>query len=387
MSIYERFGVRPLINASGYVTRMSGSLMLPEVVEAMAEASRSYVSMAELERAASEVIARHTGSEAGYVTSGAAAGLTLAAAACLAGDDPDRMNRLPDTTGMPDEIIIPGPHRDSYDRCLRSAGAKIVIAGTLESCSLDDIRSAISEDSVAIALFSEHEHRDLPPGDVIDIAHQYDLPVIIDAAIALPPPENLRRFIDLGADLVIYSAGKAMYGPQTAGFVAGKQRFIDSIARQHQDLAAYDGRWDLSNPLGSPGHGIGRGMKAGKEEIVGALVALEMFASRDHAAELAAQHDGATLVADRLEGRPGISLEVGHHQTPGVFVRAGVDPKIVGKTAMEIADALLATEPRVAVAAGMFGDVDHFRIGFAALKPGEAEIIADKLDDVLGRVD
>lgn len=387
MSVYERCGVRPLINASGYVTRMSGSLMLPEVVEAMAEASRTFVSMAELERAAGEIIAQHTGAESGYVTSGAAAGLTLAAAAVLAGDDPERMNRLPDTNAIPNQIIIPGPHRDSYDRCLRSAGAQIVVAGTLDACTLDDMRSRFSDVTVAVALFSEYERPDLPLGDVIDLAHEHDLPVIVDAAIALPPPENLRRFVDLGADLVIFSAGKAMRGPQTAGFVAGKQRFIDSIARQHQDLAAYDDRWDLSDPLGSPGHGIGRGMKAGKEEIVGALVALEMFAERDHEAELAAQHDGATLIADRLEGRPGIALEVGHHQTPGVYVRARVDPGIVGKSAMDIAGELLDTEPRIAVAAGMFGDVDHFRIGFAALQPGEAEIIATKLDQILPQLD
>ena len=383
MSIYDRFGVSPVINASGYVTRMSGSLMLPEVVEAMVDASKVFVSMAELERAASKTIATHTGAEAGYVTSGAAAGLTLAAAACLASNSPSLMNKLPDTADMPNQIIIPGPHRDSYDRCLRSAGAQIVIAGTLDSCSTADIRAAVSGDTVAVMVFSEYESSNLPLGDVIEAAHNHDLPVIVDAAIALPPPENLRRFVDLGADLVIFSAGKAMRGPQTAGFVAGKEHFIDSIARQHQDMAAFDGEWDLANPFGSPGHGIGRGMKAGKEEIIGALVALEAFAERDHEAELAAQHDGATLVADRLEGLPGITLEVGHHQTPGVYVKAWVDPEIVGKSAIEIADEFLNTEPRIAVAAGVFGETDDFRIGFAVLQPGEAEIIARKIDDIL----
>lgn len=385
MGIYERFGVKPVINASGYVTRMSGSIMLPVVVEAMVKASREFVSMAELEQAASAVIARHTGAEAGYVTSGAAAGLTLAAAACLTGLDRERMNRLPDTSRMPDQIVIPGTHRDSYDRCLRSAGARLRIAGSLGRCTPDDLALAIGGDTVAVAFFSAHESDELSLEDVVAIAHINDVPLIVDAAIALPPPENLRRFTESGADLVVFSAGKALRGPQTAGFVAGRADLIESIALQHQDLAAYAGYWDLSTDYGSPGHGIGRGMKAGKEEIIGTLVALEAFIDRDLDRERALQEHGMRLVADTIREIPGLDVETGYHQTPGFFVQARVDPTVIGMTAVDIAERLMADEPRVAVAVGMFGDIDHLRVGFATLGEGEAEIVAERLWEVLRR--
>lgn len=143
------------------------------------------------------------------------------------------------------------------------------------------------------------------------------MPVIVDAAIALPPPENLLRFVAEGADLVAYSAGKDLRGPQAAGFLAGRADLIASVALQHQDFAANDGTWDTHAPLLSPGHDLGRPMKVGKEEIVGALVALRQYPGRDHARELAEQEAGARWLADQLAAFPGVATEVGRHQTPG----------------------------------------------------------------------
>jgi D-glucosaminate-6-phosphate ammonia-lyase len=216
MGIYEEFGVAPLINASDYVTRHGAAPMLPEVVAAMAEAARSSVAIAELEDAAGRAIAEATGAESGYVTAGSAAALALAAAACLAGTDRQRINRLPDATGLPDAIVIPGPHRDSYDRCFRIAGARIVTAGTPERCTPADLAAAIDDRTVAIGWFSDYEAA-LPLPPVVAVARERGVPTIVDAAIALPPPENLRRFIAEGADLIAYSAGKDLRRPDRLG--------------------------------------------------------------------------------------------------------------------------------------------------------------------------
>lgn len=171
VGIYEQFGVVPLINASGYVTCYGAAPMLPEVVAAMAEAARSSVAIAELEEAAGRAIAEATGAESGYVTAGSAAALTLAVAACLAGTDRQCINRLPDATGLPDVIVIPGPHRDSYDRCFRVAGARIVTAGTPERCTPADLAAAIDSRAAAIGWFSDYEAA-LPLPPVVAVARE-----------------------------------------------------------------------------------------------------------------------------------------------------------------------------------------------------------------------
>jgi D-glucosaminate-6-phosphate ammonia-lyase len=385
MGIYEELEVTPIINACGYVTRFSGSLMLPKVVEAMVEASKVYVSIAELQEAAGSIIAEYTGAESGYVTSGAAAGLTLAAAACIAGTDRDRIARLPGTGDLPNEIVIPGPHRDSYDRCFRLSGARIVMAGSPAHCSADDLAATLSERTAAVAWFSAYEPASLSLADVVRIAHAADTKVIVDAAVALPPPENLRRFVETGADLVSFSGGKDLRGPQTSGFLAGSRELMQSVALQHQDFAAYNGTWDPESEYLGPGHGIGRPMKVGKEELAGLLVALRLYVERDHAAEDDQQSAGARLVASRLQGITGITVETGRSHTPGHFVRVTLDANAGGPTARQIAAELASGKPRIMVAPAFFNEDREFTIGFATLQPGEAEIIADRVVEVFAR--
>lgn len=383
MGIYETLEVTPIIDASGYVTRFSGSLMLPEVAEAMVEASRAYVSIAELQQAAGAVIADQTGAEAGYVTSGAAAGLTLAAAACIAGSDRDAIARLPDTGDLPSDIVIPGPHRDSYDRCFRLAGARIVMAGTPDACSAEDLEQALGAQSVAVAWFSAYEDTSLSLAEVVRIAHATGKRVIVDAAVALPPPANLRRFIDTGADLVSFSGGKDLRGPQTSGFLAGNARLIDSVALQHQDFTAYNGTWDASSEYLGPGHGIGRPMKVGKEEIAGLVVALQCYTERDHEEEDRLQRDAARMVANHLSGIPGISIETGWSHTPGHFVRVTIDKEVTGHSAAAIAEQLATGKPRIMVAPAFFNEERVFSIGFNTLQPGEADIVASRVREIL----
>jgi L-seryl-tRNA(Ser) seleniumtransferase len=230
MNIYERRGVRTLINAKGPATRLSGGVMRPEVTAAMAEAAGHCVDMAELEAHASQVIARLTGAEAGYVASGAAACLLLATAACVTGLEPGRMARLPDTAGMRDEVIVVRSQRNFYDHAIRAAGIRLVEVGLPDRYSGAGVRDAeaweiadaITDRTAAIFYVADSAARP-PLREVVAAAHAAGIPVIVDAAAQLPPQSNLRRFIEQGADLVAFSGGKAINGPQATGILCGKR--------------------------------------------------------------------------------------------------------------------------------------------------------------------
>ncbi len=320
MTIYDRFGVRSRINAAGLLTRLGGSLMPAEVLDAMRQAAASFVDLTELQAAASTVIARHTGAEAGLVTSGAAAGLTLGAAACLAGLDTGRMDRLPETDDLPNEIVMCRTHRTSYDHAIRAASARIREVGFndratgagVRDVEVWELEAAITPRVVAVAYMATPESQP-PLAEVTAMAHRHRLPVLVDAAAQLPPAENLRRFIADGADLAVFSGGKAIRGPQGTGILCGRRDLVASAALQQLDMDVRPETWrppDLyrrqETLRGIPHHGIGRGFKVGKEEIVGLLVALERFATLDHAAEQARQEALLVAIRNRLADSPHI---------------------------------------------------------------------------------
>lgn len=291
VSAYEKLGLTPIINAAGTLTRLGGSVMLPEVRDAMQEAANDLVPIDQLQAVASKIIAEACGSEAGYITSGASAGLTLATAACMVGLDIAMMDRLPFQTGGKNEVIICRPHRNSYDHAYRAAGAALVEVGMsdrytgvgVRETEIWEIDAAITERTAAIAYTaSAFSYPALKA--VCDLARKRGVPVIVDAAGQLPPPSNLKRFIAEGADLVSFSGGKALRGPQGTGVLAGRQDLIASVALQQLDM---DVTFELWNPpaqlipkdalVGAPRHGIGRGYKVAKEQIVGLIVALRLF--------------------------------------------------------------------------------------------------------------
>lgn len=298
MSVYEQLGVRTIINAKGPATRLSGGMMRPEVVQAMVEASQSCVDMAELQAAASREIAVATGAEAGYVASGAAACLLLATAACVAGLDPGKMARLPDTTGMKNEVIMVRSQRNFYDHAVRAAGVRIIEVGLPDRYAGAGVRDAEAweiedaiNDNTAAVFYVVDAYAQPPLVEVVRVAHARGVPVIVDAAAQLPPQENLKRFISEGADLVAFSGGKALGGPQASGFLCGKRDLIMSAALQHLDLDMFSDSWepprgliDKSRLRGMPQHGIGRTCKVGKEEIIGLLTALRLFIEEGDAA-------------------------------------------------------------------------------------------------------
>jgi D-glucosaminate-6-phosphate ammonia-lyase len=301
MSIYARFGVRTVINACGTVTRLSGGRMHPEVTAAMVAASGECVDMIELQAAACRVIARVTGAQAGIVTAGASAGILLGAAACLAGLDPARMNRLPEVPDGRNEFIVVRSQRNMYDRALTVAGGRIVEVGIPDRYSGPGVRDAASwEIAAAITrntagIYYLAHPQSLPPlSDVAAVAHEHNIPLLVDAAGQLPPADNLRRFLAQDADLVAFSGGKAIGGPQASGILCGRADLIGSALLQMLDLDVFPDLWRAPTEFallrqlpGLPHHGVGRSCKVGKEAIIGLLVALERFAAGDEAAQRA----------------------------------------------------------------------------------------------------
>ncbi len=361
-NIYERLGVAPIINACGPNTRLSGGLMAPEVAEAMMEASQHCVDVVELQARASQLIAEATGAEAGLVTSGAAAGVLLGLAACMTGLDPDKMNRLPDASGMKSEVVVPRSHRNFYDRAARALGARVIevglpdrFAGTgVRDVEAWEIAAAITERTAAVYYLAKpHALPRLP--DVVAVAGAKDVPVVVDAAAELPPKENLRRFLAEGAALVAFSGGKAIGGPQASGILAGRRDLIAAAALQLLDLDVFMEQFnpppafiDKRALPGLPQHGIGRPCKVGKEEIVGLLTALRLFVA-DKGAR--AERWGAISAALRsaLEAVPGLLVGAsGDARQSGIpYVTVRLARRNDGLDAMALVARLEAGTPSV----------------------------------------
>lgn len=312
---YAALGVRRRINAAGALTRLGGAVMASEVVEAMAAASRASVDIGELQDAASARIAQATGAEAGLVTTGAAAALTLAAAAAIARWDVAKMAALPHADSFPHDILIPRTHRTGYAHAIAASGARLIDIGHndrgtgagVRGLEAWEIEAALSPSVVAMA-FSVN------PGSIADLpvaiaaCKANGIALIVDAAAQLPPRENLKRFIAMGVDLVVFSGGKALGGPQASGILAGRRELVASALLQQLDMDVTPQTWsppklvDRTNLRGVPHHGIGRGFKAGKEEIVGLLVALDRFVKADDKATNAALESRLRAIAGSLNG-------------------------------------------------------------------------------------
>ena len=398
MGVYEDLGVRPVINAAGPLTRLSGMPLEPEVAAAMAEAAQRCVPVEDLQEAAGRYLAEVTGAEAGYVTTGAAAGLALGAAACIAGLDVAKMDRLPDTTGLRNEIIVQRAHLTAYTHALRLSGARLVEVGYMGYPGQGitwpwQIEAAIGPQTAAIAFSHGIAAGSIPLEEVVAIGRRHDLPVIVDAAGGVPPIENLRRFIASGASLVAFSGGKAIGGPQASGILVGRADLIASVALQHQDMDVYPATWAwrdryLASGIlpGPPHHGLGRPMKVGKEEIVGLVVALRRFLARDHAAEWREQAARLTSVVESLAGLPGVRATLlDDPQATRPYPQAAIylDEALLGRSAEDIVNELLAGEPRVAVSQNLLHDRALALIA-TALREEEEVALALRLRAVLG---
>jgi L-seryl-tRNA(Ser) seleniumtransferase len=398
VDIYDRLGVRKRINAAGLLTRLGGSLMPDEVLDAMQEAARHFVDIAELQARASAVIAGCTGAEAGYVTSGAAAALTLATAACLTGLDPARMERLPETDGMPNEVLMCRTHRTGYDHAIRAAGARIREVGFndrgagagVRGVEAWEIEAAIGPSVAAIA-YTVTPARDPALSTVVAVARRHGRPVIVDAAAALPPVENLRRFIAEGADLVAFSGGKAIRGPQSTGILCGRRELIAAAALQQLDMDVAPETWDPPASLiprerlrGIPHHGLGRGFKVGKEEIAGLIVALERFVRGDVARELERAEGTLAAIAERLSSLPHVGLRLRTAAETGRFpaLDLTVDESGLGRSASAISLALQRGEPPIHLGERRASE-GTLVVHPEGLRDGDGPVVAERLAAVL----
>lgn len=371
MNVYKQFGVEPIINASGTVTRLGGALMSPEVVQAFKEAAQVSVSLDQLQAAASRHVAKLTDTEAGLITAGCAASLTLGTAAMLAGMDLKRMEALPHATDFPNEIIIAREHRSGYDHSIRAAGAKLVEVGFNEIVSNAGVRrteaweyeNAIGP-NVAGIVYVHGPHSSPPLKDVVEVAHRYKLPVLVDAAGELPPRENLKLIPGRGADLVAFSGGKGIRGPQSTGILCGRTELIQSAALQMLDMDDHFGLWDppanfidKSKLPGIPRHGIGRGFKVSKEEIIALLTALDLFVSGNQDDLVSQQQQMLMKINNALENHPVdcvLQESPDSERSPILFLR--IDENESANNAFEICRRLREGTPSVHVGHGRLSE-------------------------------
>jgi L-seryl-tRNA(Ser) seleniumtransferase len=372
MNPYRRLGVTPLINAAGSLTILGGSIMHPQVTDAMAAASRYYVDIRELQEAAGRRAAELVGAEAAHVCACSSAGISLMAAACMAGSDPAKIARLPDSSGMKNQFVVHKVHRNRFDHALHVAGGRFV---EIETCATA-LAGALSEQVAALyytyAWYNKGEA--LPLSEAAGIAHEAGVPVIVDAAAQVPPVENLSRFLEGGADMVVFSGGKAMRGPQTSAVILGSSDLIRACAMNASPNTAC----------------IGRGMKIGKEEIMGLVRTIELYVTRDHSADDVMWEQMASYLIESLLALDGVQAVRKLPGGPGglaPFVAVWWDEDRLGISLAQAAEALDQGRPRIAVRLvdASFPDVEwpQMFIHPHTLKRGEEIVVARRLAEVL----
>lgn len=373
--IYRSIGVRPLINCRGTLTVIGGSTELPEVRAAKDIANQQYVQVDELAEAVGKRLSELTGAEWGMVSSGCAAAISHATAACIAGGNPDLHVRFPNLAGFAkDEVIIPGHSRNVYDAAVRAVGVKII-----EVESKAELESAIGPRTAMIYIFAGPRADEGPPSfdEVVAVARERNIPVMVDAAaeILTIPSVHLKR----GATLVGYSGGKCIRGPQSAGMLLGRKDLVKAA-------------WVHS----APHHGYSRAMKLGREETIGMLMAVEMWVKRDHEKEWKQWVERLNHIADRAKKVSGVTTSIREPQglsnrTPSLSIRW--DAAKLGITGQEVSDILYNTEPRVALGGAgggggrrggnSEGGDTGISITAYMMQAGEEKIVADRVHAIL----
>lgn len=366
---FKELGVRPFINAAGTFTTLTASLMWPEVMEAMNYASKQFVPLNDLQDAVGKRLAEMIGCEAVMVTSGAAAALTVGTAACVAGKNPDWIKRIPDLegTGMKSEVIIQKSHRYGYDHAVRNCGIKMIEVETAE-----ELERAVSDKTAMMLFFNDADPRGkIKIADFIALGKKHNIPTFNDAAADVPPTENLSKYTKMGFDLVTFSGGKGLRGPQSAGLLLGRRDLIEAA------------RLNCSPNSDS----IGRGMKVNKEEIVGMMVAVEMYLKRDAAAEWKEWERRAKLITDSVAKVSTMKAEV--HVPPIAnhvpTVRLSWEKAALKLTADEIRKRLKDGNPSIEIAPGNSpakAETQQIGVGIWQMQPGEAEVVAKRLREV-----
>src|SRR5687767_11916887 len=358
---FREMGVRPFINAAGTYTAMTSSLMQPETVEAIRYAAEHYVMLDELHDRVGERIAALARCEAAMVTSGAAAALTLGTAAVLTGTDRQKIVSLPNLSGMKSEVIIQKSHRFGYDHAVRNCGVRMVEVGTR-----DDLERAINERTAMMVFYNANNNVGLiKDEEFAQLGKRHGIPTLNDAAADVPPVDNLWKYTKMGFDLVAFSGGKGLRGPQSAGLLIGRKDLI-AAARMN------------ASPNGNT---IGRGLKVNKEEMVGMLAALELYLEKDHEKERREFDKRAETIRSAAAAVPGVTAEVFVPEVANhvPHVRVSWDAAARGLTASDAVRALKDGEPSI----GTRSERGALVFGVWMMRPGEDKVVAKRLRQVL----
>jgi len=360
--VYKELGVHPLLNAAGTYTALGGSCMRPEVVEAMAAAAKQFVPLLDLQGAVGRKIATLIGCEAAMVTSGAASALTLGTAACVAGKDAEKIRRLPETTDMKNEVIIQKAHRYGYDHAVRNVGVKMIEVETKA-----ELEKAVNARTAMMLFYNDFDELGkIKVEEFVKLGKKLGIPTFNDAAAEVPPVENLTRYLKMGYDLVTFSGGKGLRGPQNAGLLLGRKDLLEAAA-QH------------NNPHTDT---IGRTNKVGKEELVGMWAALELYFKQDHAAIWREWEKRIDVLANEATALKGIKVEkfvppLANH-TP--HIRLTWDAAVLGYTPADIAKRLREGDPRIEIRPLL---KDGIELSVWMLEEGQEKIVARRLGEVL----
>jgi L-seryl-tRNA(Ser) seleniumtransferase len=361
--LFKELGVRTFINAAGTYTAMTGSLMLPEVVEAIQYASSDFVNLDELQDKVGERIAELLHCEAATITAGAASAITLGTAGVLTGMDEEKAVQLPDLTGMKNEVIIQKNHRVGYDHAIRNCGIKLVEVETRK-----ELEKAINKNTAMMWFLNANNYRgEVRDEEFVEIGKKYNIPTFNDAAADVPPVENLWKYTDMGFDLVAFSGGKGLRGPQSAGLLIGKKEYIQAAR------------------LNAPprGNTIGRGMKVNKEEILGMLVAVEYFLNKNHEKDWILWEKQIRLMRDAAASVSGVETEI---HVPDIAnhvpsLRITWDQQKIPVSAGQIREELRSGHPSIETVGGD----DSIGITAWMLRPGQERIVAARLKETLSK--
>jgi len=356
---FDSLGVRTIVNCMGTYTIITGSRLIPQAAEAMVEASNHYVQLDELMDKVGERLAELTGAEWGYITSGCASALAQVTAAAIAGGNPEQMLRLPDAAGLCNEVIVQERHRNAYDYAMRMTGARMV-----EVTTEADLETAFSDRTALVAIVGDLEERStIPAPTIIDAAKAHGIPTLVDAAAQRPNVPN--RYLQMGADVVLYSGGKCLRGPQAAGLALGNKALLKAAFLN-----------------GAPHHAIGRTMKAGKEEIMGLLAAVEAYITgRDHEAEWRMWEGFLETIRAAIADLPTLETEI---IQPGMAnnapqLKISWDPDVLYCTPEQAHQELWDGEPRVA----LHLLPDGLRVMPYMMELGDDAVAARRLSEVL----
>lgn len=359
---FKELGVKPFINAAGTYTTLTASLMPPEVVDAWEYASRQYVRLLDLQEAVGRRLAELLGCEAALVTSGAAGALTVGTAACITGTDQKLIRQLPDTTGMKNEVIVQKSHRYGYDHAVRNCGIRFVEVETAE-----ELERAITPRTAMMLFFNAND----PLGKIhaeefVALGKKHNIPTFNDAAADTPPVGNLMKYTKMGFDLVTFSGGKGLRGPQSAGLLLGRKDLIEAAKLN-------------SSPYSDS---IGRGQKVNKEEILAMLVAVESYLKRDHEADWKEWERRVKVITDSVGKLPSVQAEtyvpeIANHVP---HLRLRWDPAVIRISVPEVVRQLRDGDPSIEVVPSSKEDL---QIGVWMLQPGEAQIVARRIHEIL----